>query len=577
MSKRFRFVLILLALAAATWMIWPTVNWYFLLDPETKALAQASREYIREQTRQRAREWIQTLRDLARENPDAPLPGELGFLTGVAEVNYRLLGQPLPEKWTVTTVSRGFRSERELAIEIENHFRQRILAVKETKGLISLGLDLSGGLSMVIEADWDRLAQSLGVQTLTAQQKEDAVQRALEVLRNRVDSFGVTEPQIKREPSGNRIFLDLPGDGARQQAEALLRSQGSLSFNIVDDAAIADLSSRFPLDWQREGFQPPPGALAEGLQVVGLYEKDRYGLDRFKQNLVIRVDPQGSMSGRYINDALVERDRTTGEPNVIFSLNGEGATLFYQLTSANVGKTMAVVMDGKAKAGARISEAIGGGNVRVTGFDFEAANQLKTVLRSGSLPVDLSIRSARQIGASLGEDTVRRGLNAVVWGFAAVLIFMIVYYRGAGFNAVIALLFNFYFLLALLAAFGLTLTMTSIAGLVLTAGMAVDANVIIFERIKEEWFGGKTPAMAVKAGFDRAFWTIFDSNITTLVAALSLSLLGNGPVQGFGVTLSTGIVTTLFSAIFVSRFLFDFALDTFKPRQLSIAWRKVAA
>lgn len=575
MSKRFRFVIILLALAAAAWMFWPTFNWYFLLDPQTKELAQASRDYIREQTRQLARDWIGKLRTLARENTDAPLPADLEFLIPVAEENYRLLGQPRPDKWTVTTVSRAFRDESEVAIAIENHFRERILAIKETKGIISLGLDLSGGLSMVIEADWDKLAQSLGVESLTAQQKEEAVQRALEVLRNRVDSFGVTEPQIKREPSGNRIYLDLPGDGARQQAEALLRSQGSLSFNIVDDAAITSLSTQYPLEWRQEGFQPPAGALAEGLQVVGLYEKDRYGLDRFKLNLVIRTDPQGSMSGRYINDALVERDRTTGEPNVIFSLNGEGATLFYQLTSANVGKTMAVVMDGRAKAGARISEAIAGGNVRVTGFDVEAANQLKTVLRSGSLPVDLSIRSARQIGASLGEDTIRRGLNAVVWGFAAVLVFMILYYKGAGLNAVIGLLFNIFFLLSLLAAFGLTLTMTSIAGLVLTAGMAVDANVIIFERIKEEWFGGKTPGTAIKSGFDRAFWTIFDANITTLVASLSLSLLGSGPVQGFGVTLSTGIVTTLFSAIFVSRFLFDFTLDTFRPKRLSITWRKL--
>ena len=575
MSKKLRLIIILLSLAAATWMIWPTVNWYFILDPATKELAQASRDYIREQTRQLARNWIQKLRSLAKDNPDSSLPPDLEFLIPVAEANYRLLGQPKPDKWTVTTVSKAFRGEREVAIEIENHFREKILAIKETKGLISLGLDLSGGLSMVIEADWDKLAQSLGKDSLTPQEKEDAVQRALEVLRNRVDSFGVTEPQIKREPSGNRIYLDLPGDGARQQAEALLRSQGSLSFNIVNDEAMAQLSSQFPVEWRQEGFQPPPGSLAEGLKVVGLYEKDRYGLDRFKQNLVIMTDPTGSMSGRYIQDALVDRDRTTGEPNVIFSLTGEGATLFFQLTSAHVGKTMAVVMDGRAKAGARISETIAGGNVRVTGFDLEAANQLKTVLRSGSLPVDLSIRSARQIGASLGEDTVRRGLNAIIWGFAAVLIFMIVYYKGAGINAVIGLLFNIFFLLSLLSAFGLTLTMTSIAGLVLTAGMAVDANVIIFERIKEEWFGGKTPAMAVKAGFDRAFWTIFDSNITTLVASLSLSLLGSGPIQGFGVTLSTGIVTTLFSAIFVSRFLFDFSIDVLKPKKLSITWRKI--
>ncbi len=576
MSKRFRFLLILVVFAAGGWMIWPTLNWYFFLPQTTRELSSASRDYIRDQTRTQAREWIATLRTSVLADPQAALPKELEFLIPVAQENYKLLGQSLPEKWNITTVSRGFRGDGEFATAIENKLREDILAVKDVTGIINLGLDLSGGLSLVIEADWAKLEESLG-KTLTPEGREEAVQRSLEVLRNRVDSFGVTEPQIKREPSGNRIFLDLPGDGARQQAEALLRSQGSLSFNIVNDEVVTALQTKYGDRFKSEGFTvDDPLDLPEGTKLIGLYEKDRYGLDRFKQNLVIKTDPANSMEGRYIVDAMVDRDQTTLEPTVNFTLNSDGATLFFQLTQANTGKTMAVVMDGKAKAGARISEAIPGGQVRVTGFDREAANTLKTILRSGSLPVDLTIKSAREIGASLGAETVTNGINAMVWGFAAVLVFMLLYYKAAGLNANLALILNMFLLLSLLAAFGLTLTMTSIAGLVLTAGMAVDANVIIYERIKEEWFAGKTPAMAVKAGFDRAFWTIFDSNITTLIASLSLSLLGNGPVQGFGVTLSTGIITSMFTAIFVNRFFFDFRLDHFKPKGLSIAWRKPA-
>ena len=257
---------------------------------------------------------------------------------------------------------------------------------------------------------------------------------------------------------------------------------------------------------------------------------------------------------------------------VTFRLDAEGATIFQRLTAENTQKYMAVVLDKKIKANALITETIPGGSVRVTGFNYQEANDLAVVLRTGSLPVQLNIRTLQSVGASLGEETIQMGLRAMLIGFALVFVFMAIWYKGAGLIADIALALNLFLLTALLSSFNFTLTMTSIAGLILTVGMSVDANVIIFERIKEELKLGKSRAAAVETGFKKAFWTIMDAQITTLIAALFLSQLGKGPVQGFAVTLAWGIGCSLFTALFVSRLLFDFGTEGLKRKKLSIAW-----
>ena len=234
---------------------------------------------------------------------------------------------------------------------------------------------------------------------------------------------------------------------------------------------------------------------------------------------------------------------------------------------------MAIVLDDRVKAGAVIQEPIPSGQVRMTGFDRQEASDLALVLRTAALPVELSIDNQQAVGASLGEDSIRQGLKAITLGFILVVAFMIVYYKGAGFIADIALLMNLFLMVAVLSAFNLTLTMTSIAGLILTVGMAVDANVIIFERIKEEYRLGKTAEASVNAGFKKAFWTIMDANVTTFIAAIFLSQLGTGPIQGFAYTLAVGIVCSMFTALFVSRLLFDFSLGLSAGKRLSISWR----
>jgi preprotein translocase subunit SecD len=253
-------------------------------------------------------------------------------------------------------------------------------------------------------------------------------------------------------------------------------------------------------------------------------------------------------------------------------LDKEGGDIFYALTSANVGKTMAVVLDDRVKSYARIQEPIRE-SVRITGFSADEAESLALLLRTAALPISLSVVSQQAIGASLGEDAIGQGKMAIIVGILSIFVFMFAYYKWAGVNATIAQVLNLYLMLSVLTAFKLTLTLPSIAGFVLTTGMAVDANVIIFERIKEELRAGKTRAAAIHAGFDKAFWAVMDSNITTIIAALFMAQLGTGPIQGFAISLAIGNITSLFTSLFVSRLIFDFETDVLKATHVSISWR----
>jgi preprotein translocase subunit SecD len=229
-------------------------------------------------------------------------------------------------------------------------------------------------------------------------------------------------------------------------------------------------------------------------------------------------------------------------------------------------------LDDRVKSQAVIRAAIRD-SVQISGFGADEANNIALILRTAALPVELEVTTQQTIGASLGEDTIQRGLYALLGGLGAVMIFMLLYYKGAGFNAIIAQILNIYFMFSVLSAFNFTLTLPSIAGFILTIGMAVDANVIIFERMKEEMRLGKGRKAVVDAGFDKAFWAIMDSNITTFIAALFLSQLGSGPIQGFAVSLAIGVFSSVFTALFVSRLIFDFGTDVLGSKKVSISWR----
>ena len=573
MSKRVRLLTVLVLIIIGGFFVWPTVNWYFMLSPQEQELARLSRTQVREYAQNQARATLLELRQLSAESPQSELPEEYRFLIDTARENYRLEERDLPSTWAVRDVLAGFRSEREAFEAVESYHRDRIQQLQSIRDrIIQLGLDLSGGVNVVLEADRDSLAQRLG-EDPTQEQMEEAVSLALEILSNRIDRFGITEPQIRRMDQA-RISIEIPGDDDRERVDSFLMGRGSLNFHIVDDEATAELAQ---LQQQQPGWSPEvdgvPDFVPVGSRIAEYVTRDQYGIDQFVRYIVIREDvSEHGLPGQHITEAQVGRDPLTNRPLVNFVLDGEGTRRFSVLTRDNVGSSMAIVMDDRVRAYATIQEEIPTGQVRISGFDQDQAQNIARVLRTAALPIDLNVLNQQTVGAQLGAETIQAGLRAIALGFALVMIFMVIYYKGAGIIADLVLALNLFFIVSILSVFNLTLTLTSIAGVILTVGMAVDANVIIFERIKEEYRLGKSPQAAVRAGFDKAFWTVMDANITTFIAAVFLSQLGSGPIQGFAVTLSVGIVSSMFTALFVSRLVFDFSTEVLRRSKLSIAW-----
>ncbi len=572
MSKRWRFLLILVLLGISYWFIYPTIEWYLWIPQEKKDIAAGSAEQIKKYSQRKADE---ALNKLLSMNLKDPIPKEFYFLTAKAKERYKIEKKPIPKVWKIEEVLSSYPSREDLFAELEDHYRQEILSIKELRDrTLQLGLDLKGGMYVVIEADIDALQKREG-KTLTPEEREDIMKRALEILNNRIDQFGVTEPQIRRQGQ-NRIVVELPGAADRERMNKFILGKGKLEFHIVDDEGLKSFKeyyAKHPNDFLDEnGNLRDPSVLPKGDELLKVVEKDKYGILQTKGYTVVKKEV--GLSGNYIRDARVSRDPLSNQPVVNFFLTAEGGDIFYKLTSENVNKTLAVVLDDKVRAQARIAEPIRDA-VRVTGFSAEEASNLALVLRTGALPVPLVIINSTAIGASLGEDAIRQGIRAIILGFILVIVFMLIYYLGSGLIADFALILNLYFMVSILSVFNFTLTLTSIAGVILTVGMAVDANVIVFERIKEEYRIGKQRQAAIKAGFAKAFWTVMDANITTFIAALALSQIAKGPIQGFAVTLAVGIVSSMFTALFVSRLIFDFSTDVLKRKGISISWRAV--
>lgn len=573
MSKRSRLFVVLLVLVVSGVFLYPTFEWYFMVPEAQKELAAGSKQQIQAFARGQAAKAVEDLKSLVEKEPEGEVPEQYTYLIGNAKELYDLDGRDIPKEWTVSNLLKAFNTEREAFDAVEEYHRSRLLEMKEQgTSVLQLGLDLSGGMSILLEADLDSLEERLG-HPPTADDQNQAVQRAMEILNNRIDKFGVTEPQI-RQQGVNQINIDIPGAADPERVNSFLMGKGSLNFHIVDQELSQQVAQYYASNpsaaYNDQGQAVAPDFVPAGYVVRGFYEKDSYGIDQLIRWVVIREEV--GLDGSHIQSATVGSHPVTGKPVINFALDLQGGEIFFQLTSTNEGETLAILMDDKVKSMARISEPIRD-RVQMTGFDRNEANDLALVLRTAAMPVDLKINNQQAVGASLGEDSVRQGLKAITLGFILVIVFMLLYYLGAGFIADIALILNLVIIVAILSAFNLTLTLTSIAGLILTVGMAVDANVIIFERIKEEYRLGKTPEASVKAGFRKAFWTIMDANITTFIAALVLSQLGSGPVQGFANTLAVGIVSSMFTALFVSRLIFDFSIEHLKVNKLSIGWR----
>ena len=402
---------------------------------------------------------------------------------------------------------------------------------------INLGLDLQGGMHLLLKVDTSHLA---------GQAKLDACDRALEVIRNRIDEFGVRETSIQKQGE-DEIVVQLPGVTDRQRAIDLIGKTAMLEFKLVSSEA----------DKLKEAVA---GTVPQGYEL-------KYTSD---ENEPLLLEKQAVLVGDSLTNASVRFDQSQfNEPIVVLQFNAAGAKKFAEITAANVGKRLAIVLDGKVQSAPRIREAIPSGEAVISGrFDAQVAQDLALVLRVGALPAPMHVEEERTVGPLLGQDSINKGVKACLVGCALVFIFMAGYYLLAGVISDIALLLN---LIMILGGLGLlpllfpgisaTLTLPGIAGIALSLGMAVDANVLINERIREEIISGKPLRAAIGLGYDRAFSAIFDSNLTTLIAAFLLFQFGSGPIRGFAVTLTIGLLASMFTAILATRTIFEVLLN----------------
>ncbi len=379
--------------------------------------------------------------------------------------------------------------------------------------------------------------------------KDMAVRQGLETIRNRIDQFGVSEPLINRQGlEGDRIVVQLPGVDDPARVKDLIRATAFLEIRPVVRTAPTEEAL----------LAPSNGQVPEDSEVISGDVEDMTGRVTGKEYYLLKK--ASTISGRDLRNARRSQDQYN-QPAVSFSLTPDGARKFQAYTSAHIGDRMAIVLDNKVRSAPVIRGAISDSGIIEGNFTVQQAEDLSLVLRAGALPASITYLEERTVGPSLGRDSIVRGVRSGLAGLALIALFMLVYYKGSGINAVVALLLNAVLLIGAMAAFKATLTLPGIAGIILTIGMAVDSNVLIFERIREELELGKTVRSAVDLGFERALSAIIDSNLTTIISALFLFQFGTGPIKGFAVTLTIGLVISMFTAVFVSRAIFDLVLS----------------
>ncbi len=384
--------------------------------------------------------------------------------------------------------------------------------------------------------------------------KKNALDQALETIRNRIDQFGVSEPEITLQGT-DRILIQLPGIKDPQRAISLIGQTALLEFKLVDEEG--------NLEEALKGNVPEGGII--------LYQRSVDPKTGGVKKIPYLLKEKTLMTGEVLKDARVALDSEFHEPYVALEFDDIGGKLFEQITGANVKKRLAIILDDHVYSAPVIQERIAGGRAQITGrFDTKEASDLAIVLRAGALPAPVKIIEERTVGPSLGQDSIRKGIISILISAVLIIMFMIFYYRLSGVIADTALMLNILLVLAVLTLFRATLTLPGIAGLVLSIGMAVDANILVHERIKEELRWGKTPRAAIDQGYHRAFVTIIDSNVTTLIAGVLLYQFGTGPVRGFAVTLCIGILANIFTAVYITRWMFDFLTLKMRVKGLSI-------
>ena len=491
--------------------------------------------------------------------------------------------------------------------------KEQVLRLKEKRRrVLNLGLDLQGGLYLVLglnEEQFDKFlidkytedlqnGKMRGVSArdpefraelakiITEQRSrehESAILSAYNRIGNRIDQFGVSEPLVQKG-GDNRIYVSLAGIKDPQAAEEIVSKAGRLTFQIYDQETHAKFVQQYREERPEllvadddgrglvavDAVIPADFEKPEGTDLYWYWKSDRFGVSQKKGGLFLRNEIL--MDGQYIREARPAYDQYSSDVHISFSLRDAGIDLFSRVTGDNIGRHMAIVLDDKVQSYPVIQGRIPGGSGQITGsFSIEEAKNLAAILAAGSFDVGLKVEEKRSVGPSLGRDSIAAGIKAGLVGFVLVMIFMVIYYKYCGLLAEFALLLNFIIALAVMVQLQATLTLPGIAGLILMLAMAIDANVLIYERIKEELRKGDvTLRVAVDRGFGRAFVTIFDANITTMLVALVMMQMGSGVVKSFSITLFIGILISMFTALFVTRYLVDGSVSLFKLKKLSI-------
>jgi preprotein translocase subunit SecD len=446
---------------------------------------------------------------------------------------------------------------------------------------INFGLDLQGGMQLVLMPNFELIEKRQG-KSLSDSEKAELSQQALELLRNRVDQFGVSEPSLRKRESG-AIEIQLPGVKEPEKVKKLIGTTGSVEYRIAND----DFSNK-AVEWLRikhkDQALPEDKAvqktmlakisteinLPNNLELMFHFDRVK-NTKRIVPTHIMALDKKIALAGNDINKAWVGKDEYGGLA-VHFTTTSDGAKKFGDATSQkNHGKKLAIVIDNKIRSAPSINVHITTGQALIQGnFTREEVDMLTSVIKEGALPVDLEKVEERNVGPSLGVDSITSGLKAFVVSMIIIMVFMTGYYKLGGFISSIGLILNFIFMLAILSWLNFTLTLPGIAGMVLTNGMSVDANIIIYERIKEELRAGKSIRVAILTGFEKAFHAIFDSNVTTLIAATILTQFGTGPIKGFAVTLAVGVLTGLFVSMYITKFVYELISLNKNIKKLSI-------
>jgi SecD/SecF fusion protein len=433
---------------------------------------------------------------------------------------------------------------------------------RDASGKIKLGLDLQGGTSFLVEMDINSLPSATDTnKTAQAADISSAISQAVEVLRKRVDAFGVAEPVIK-SVGGNQIEVQLPGlsQAVKESAKEQIQKAAYLEFRMVKDDSDDIVKA---IDHGETPLIPPGYVLLKRIQPQANGQPPKV------EQVVVKKTAENGLQGDIVKNSMVMRGNL-GEPEISFTLTEDGAQKFRKVTTENVGHRMAIILDGELYSAPNIQNPIENGSGQITGsFTVDEAQELANVLQN-PLRARLKYVSSEDVDPTLGKDSIRSGISASIYAVIFVSLFMLIYYRISGLAANVALIINIIILMGVMCSIGTTLTLPGIAGVVLTIGMAVDANVLIYERLREELAKGKTLRGAIDAGYARAFGTIFDSHVTTLISSVILIFMGTGPIKGFGVTLTIGVAASLFTALVVTRLIFNFLLERNWIKSLSM-------